>query len=166
MTSSAVNRHRVTPIFGRPNEWPLDERGGMRVDAFLCDAATVREGLLHVLGGGITRIWRDRYPAELLCSLALLVSMAPAEGDREHSLSVQIAAQDGEQVASIDALFRSTPGPGRIPGEDLHMPQVLNMHQVAIPSPGVYSATILINGSIYSSLTFRAALNSERPNPR
>lgn len=97
--------------------------------------------------------------------LASMISMDPSEGDRPHSISVLVTAQDGEQIVRIEGQFRGTPGPGRIPGEALHIPQVIDMHQVAIPAPGVYSVSILINGSSYSQLTFRAALKSERPPP-
>jgi hypothetical protein len=37
----------------------------MDIEALLCDAATVRENVLHILGGGLGQLWRDVYPARL-----------------------------------------------------------------------------------------------------
>lgn len=33
--------------------------------AVLCDRATVRDGLLHILGAGVTIVYRDKVPAPL-----------------------------------------------------------------------------------------------------
>ena len=35
------------------------------VTALLCDYASVREGLLNILGGGVNRLWRAELPAPL-----------------------------------------------------------------------------------------------------
>ena len=54
--------------------------------AILCDSATVREGLLHVLGGGINRLYRSELPAPLGVALALLVAFEPEEVDQLHEV--------------------------------------------------------------------------------
>jgi hypothetical protein len=70
----------------------------VRVDcALLCDAATVREGLLNILGGGVTATAYETYPAPMPVTLALRVSAARediSEGD--HLLVVTVASPDGE----------------------------------------------------------------------
>ena len=54
------------------------ERCEMRIDtALLCDAATERDGLLNVLGGGITVATRPEFPAPLGMTLALVRLSTP-----------------------------------------------------------------------------------------
>ena len=43
----------------------------MHLDALLCDAATVRDSLLHILGGGIVKMAPLQYPAPIPAILAL-----------------------------------------------------------------------------------------------
>lgn len=89
----------------------------MRVDAFLRDSATVREGLLHVLGGGITRLWRNRYPADLNVALAMMIAMSPTEANNDHVLQATVSGTDGEPIAQLDGQFRSEASEYKVPGE-------------------------------------------------
>lgn len=41
--------------------------------ALLCDAATVRENVVHILGGGLTQLSRPDYPAPLGADVALVL---------------------------------------------------------------------------------------------
>jgi hypothetical protein len=131
----------------------------VRIDcALLCDAATVREGLLHVLGGGVTRVNRPGYPAPLapLC-LAVRILVHPTETDSTHQLDVRLQDEDGQEVAKVDVQF-GVNDPGRNePGEELSVPLPLNMPpQVGLPHPGGYSFELLINGIHQTSVPFRA----------
>lgn len=57
--------------------------------AILCDFAQVREGLLFVSGGGITRIWRETFPAAAGVSLALVFEAHPT-----HARTLRFLASD------------------------------------------------------------------------
>ncbi len=129
----------------------------MKIDALLCDYATVREGLLHILGGGINRLWREEYPANLGVSLALLFEVHPTEMNSEHSLSVVLIDEDGLQFGHVNADFHisAEPGKGR-PGENLILPLVVPLQQVVLSKPGAYSVEILIDGQHKRSLTVLA----------
>src|ERR1017187_5549749 len=75
----------------------------MNVDTcMLCDAVTVREGLLHILGGGITDVQRAEYPAPLGISLALRILVHPTELAHPHQFEVLLQDADGEQVTKVD----------------------------------------------------------------
>jgi len=84
--------------------------------ALLCDAATVREGLLHVLGGGITRLWRPALPAELATKLAVLVDLAPEDLETPHELEVLILCGELE-IGRVMAGFQAHRPPRAEPGE-------------------------------------------------
>ena len=73
----------------------------------LCDAATVREGLLHILGGGITRLNRPSFPAPLGAALALQISVHPTEASVSHRVEAIIQGEDGSQIAKATAQYFS-----------------------------------------------------------
>lgn len=130
----------------------------MKLDAMLCDFATVREGLLHILGGGINRLWREEYPAPLGVTLALLFEVHPTEMDSEHTLEVVMIDADGKEIGNVSADFAIAPDPesGR-PGETLILPLVVPLQQVVLPNPGAYSVEVLIDGQHKRSLAVLAA---------
>jgi hypothetical protein len=122
----------------------------------LCDFASVREGLLFVVGGGITRVRRAHYPAALDCSVALLVELHQMELARPHELELRVLGSDGEDVASIKAGFQAAGMVDLDVGENLPIPVVLDLRAAALPKPGRYSIEASIDGSHQLTLSFRA----------
>jgi hypothetical protein len=130
----------------------------MRIDcALLCDAASVREGLLHILGGGIARAARPTFPAPLGMMLALRILAHPTEADHPHGLKVVVNGAVGQQIAAAEMTM------GQIaqevlaqltPGEEISVPIALNLTQVFVPSIGTYSVEVLIDGLHQASLPF------------
>ncbi|MCO5316766.1 MAG: hypothetical protein M9938_11490 [Solirubrobacterales bacterium] len=140
----------------------------MRVDcALLCDAATVREGLLHILGGGVTRIGRPEFPAPVGLTLALRVAVHPTETEAEHRLEAQLVDFDGGHVIDIEVSFTTgsnaeTPGVGDEIG--VNIPLVFPA-QAVLEKPGRYSVELLIDGIHQLSIPFRADLVPNEPEP-
>lgn len=135
----------------------------MRIDsALLCDAATVREGLLHVLGGGITRAGRTSFPAPLGMTLALRILIHPTEADRPHQLEVRLQGEDGDAVANFAIEFGMDDTGQLEPGEHASLPIPLPLGALELPHPGVYSCELLIDGIHQTSVPFRA-LQTEGP---
>jgi len=65
--------------------------------ALHCDAVSVREGLLHILGGGVTKVMHPEYPAPLLTSFAVHLRLSPdAPGTYSYEVSV-----DGELLTTV-----------------------------------------------------------------
>jgi hypothetical protein len=130
----------------------------VKVQAFLADAVSTRANLLHVLGGGVTRLWRAEYPAPMNVELALLITLHPTEAAEPHRLRVVIQDIDGEQIAQLDGQFgidAAPPSPtGRQPGESLILPVGLNLRGVAIPREGSYSVEVLVDNQHVESLFF------------
>lgn len=128
----------------------------MRIAAFLCDAASVRENLLHVLGGGITRIWRERYPADMNVALAMMITLSPSEGRDKHVLQVTVTGADGEPIAQLDGEFAAQRGQDTLPGESLYVPVVLPLQRVPLPTEGQYAINVLVDRQEKVSLTVAA----------
>jgi hypothetical protein len=136
----------------------------VRIDsALLCDAATVREGLLHVLGGGVTRAGRPSYPAPLALTLALRILIHPTEADRPHSLDVRLQGEDGQEAARIEIEFGLQTTAHLEAGEQASLPLPIPLpEQVQLPAPGRYSFELLIDGIHQATVPFIAQL-SESP---
>ncbi len=128
----------------------------MEVHPFLCDAATVREGLLHILGAGITRINRPVYPAPLGAAVAMMLLLGPTESDRDHTLDVSVQSSDGAELAKIEGGFRGDRPPDVESDETVAVPVVLGLHNVEVPGPGSYRIEIVIDGQRMSALAFVA----------
>lgn len=136
----------------------------MDIEALLCDAATVRENLLHILGGGLGQLWRDAYPAPLGIDLALLLTLHPSETTDEHELRILIQDTDGKQIAQVDATFSIGPQVMQIPaGQMVRAPIALQLRTIPIPAPGLYSFELLVDKQHRRSLPFQAMPAGEQP---
>lgn len=137
----------------------------MRIDcALLCDAVTVRDGLLHILGGGVTRVSRPEYPGPLGIALALRVMVHPTEAEREHKLEARLISEDGADVGRIDVQFSIAGNDGVRPGEEFSAAIPLPVNSaLMLPSAGAYSFEILIDGTHMTSVPFVAVIPEEVP---
>ncbi len=125
--------------------------------ALLCDAATVREGLLHILGGGITRLHRAEFPAPMQVTLVAQVVLTPGEIVHPHDVVATIQTEDGEVVVQANGhLEAGEPNPMLEPGESVILPLVINLTGAVVPAAGGYSIEVSVDGVHQSSLTFRA----------
>ncbi|MEY2426405.1 MAG: hypothetical protein QOI61_1977 [Actinomycetota bacterium] len=125
--------------------------------ALLCDAATVREGLLHILGGGITRLHRTEFPAPMQVTLVAQVVLTPGEVGFAHDVSAIIQTEDGDVVVQANGhLEPGEPNPLLEPGESVILPLVINLTNVVVPAPGGYSIEISVDDVHQTSITFRA----------
>ena len=125
--------------------------------ALLCDAATVREGLLHILGGGITRLHRAEFPAPMQVTLVAQVVLTPTEIQFAHDVAALIQTEDGDIVVQANGhLDAGDPTPMLEPGESVILPLVINLHGVVVPRPGGYSIEVSVDDVHQTSLTFRA----------
>jgi hypothetical protein len=121
--------------------------------ALLCDAATVREGLLHILGGGISTMSRPTFPAALGAQLAIMIHQHPTELARGHTLDVIVQTEDGERVANASVSWQTPPELQRQLRE-VAQPVVLPLAMVGVPRVGAYSVEILIDGIHQTSVPF------------
>ena len=128
----------------------------MKLDcALLCDAVTAREGLLNVLGAGITRVTHDSYPAQFDGGLALRIMLHPTETGRSHGLQVILQTEDGRRLAELNGQFQSDLPGDMAPGEEVSLPLAMQF-QGPLPVPGAYSFELLIDDHHQVSVPFRA----------
>jgi hypothetical protein len=122
--------------------------------AVLCDAASIREGILNVLGAPITRVYRPELPAALGVSLAaLFVFEAEDHGQmREFEIKVSNASgviQKGVGVVAVG------PRPDKAEtGEDrIFSPFVASFYGQPTSNWGEHTFSVSVDGGEHSKET-------------
>ena len=139
----------------------------MQIEALLCDAVSVREGLLHILGGGISRVHRPAYPAPLGINLALRITLprATTASNAEHEVKIVLRKpDDAGEVASVVMGFRSQGEPSPPPAE-IAFPAAVPLRDLLVPAQGHYLIEIHGDGVLLRSFPIEAALPAQRPHP-
>lgn len=125
----------------------------------LCDFAQVREGLLFVQSGGLTRLVARSFPAKFPCRVAALVYSPPDEASVAHSVVMKVkSASSATVLATINvALHETNPPAGLAPGEGRLVPIVVPLESVAFPEPGEYDLQVEVDDQFAGDLSFRVA---------
>jgi len=138
----------------------------------LAEAVSVREGLLHVLGGGITRIDRADYPAPLDLHLAIRVIFDdPAQAEREggHDIVVRLATEDETPVSDLTINFSLSP-PMREPSGEVESDDGVaglldvSLADIRVPGPGRYLLIVTGDGESLGRVGL-AALSTSTAQP-
>lgn len=133
----------------------------------LCDAANVRDGLLNILGAGISSISRHEFPAQLDCLVAIQFEISGGSMDDEIVLRVVVSGGDGEQVdvPEFETTLNQTPIEQRTPkptpalnNPSFTVPFILNASALTVPAPGSYQMALFVNDQQLSSLRFHASV--------
>ena len=130
--------------------------------ALLCDAANVREGLINVISGGITRLWREELPAPMGVALALVLDIAPEECGLPHELGAVIVGPDGERLGDLRGGFQTERSDAMEAGERVLVPIVLQLQNVGVTGFGHHRVQLLIDSDEASSLDFWVLHPGER----
>jgi hypothetical protein len=108
----------------------------------LCDRATVREGLLHILGAGIARLGRPVLPAPMGVDLGLM--LVPGElGEVQGVHQVQVVIRD--ESSSEVALARVGMDFGEVselPSPPPNIPLSIPLQNVGLSSYGIYTLSV------------------------
>jgi len=122
--------------------------------AILCEFAQVRESMLVVVGGCITRVRRESLPAPLGVMLALVMEIPAGEQAQVHEIVVAVkrpeTAEDvlrvvgGVQLSSEHAY----------PGESLQVPLAFDLRDARVEAYGGYDVVSHVDGNPGPMLTF------------
>jgi hypothetical protein len=120
--------------------------------AILCDFAQVREGLLFVVSGGITRRYSAELPAPLGMMLGLLVEIPAQELAQVHDIEIIVKRTDtaedlARMVAGVQAEGETQPG------ESLMVPAAVDLRGVAVQVYGSHDVRVTIDGDVGTFLT-------------
>ncbi|MER5859803.1 hypothetical protein ABT131_30015 [Streptomyces sp900105245] len=123
--------------------------------AALCDRATIREGLLHILGAGVTQC-TVAIPGAADLDLAILIR---AENWEElagrHTLQTTLRHQDGTQVGAVEMGWEApTTNPAEQDQPLPQLPVVAPLRNILLTHEGEYHASIAVDGTELGSVHF------------
>jgi Family of unknown function (DUF6941) len=133
----------------RPNSWWLERPPLARLTSgIVCDFAQVREGLLFVSSGAITRVFRPSLPAALGVMLAMVVEVPADEHDQTHEVRVAVRRNaTAERIFEWVAGFQMANVVAE-PGESIYLPLVAaEMARAAVPAYGSYDIRMNVDGN-------------------
>ena len=137
-------------------------RGAMKLaGAFLCDAASIREGLLNVLGAGITRIGAISLPAPLSVTVAALFELTLDETSSAHTNTVTVTRdEDKKLVAKLEAQWTVDPTGDHPEDEIFSVPFVGPLMGINVDREGTYRIALDADGERVAALTVNVILQS------
>ena len=132
----------------------------MRVTmAALADAATVRDGLLHILGAGVTVLVRPEFPSPAGVVLPIMMEEPAAEiGRSDHSLVIGVRHPDGElqHFGRMHMTVRDdAPTVSDLPALAV---EVVPIDQYVLPEPGLYAIEVVLDDNDPVVVHFLASL--------
>jgi hypothetical protein len=130
----------------------------MRIEsAMLADAATVREGLLHVMGGGITRIRMQELPGPLPLTFAFRVVLETREFRPSHQLVLRLLTREGREEASVETIFQVVPD-APVPVEEAGIAAPIPLSSFVVPRRGKYLIEATLNKYTFATLPLSVSL--------
>ncbi len=123
--------------------------------ALLCDAATVRENVMHILGGGITQLTRPDYPAPLAADVALVLYVDGTPGTEvQHKVKGACYLSDRTDSVfefEIDLVTQLVDGLG---AQSVSI--VIPASGFGIPEAGRYEIRLTVDDILLGSIPFSA----------
>jgi hypothetical protein len=114
----------------------------------LCDFAQVREGLMTIVSGGVTRVRPPVYPATFGLHIAVMLELSPDDFGQTHECRVSVAvAETSLKLVEMVTNFVQQPHPSAQPGEPMVIPLAINFSQVAILEPGQYDVKVAVGAT-------------------
>jgi hypothetical protein len=121
----------------------------------LCDFAQVREGLLFVSSGGISRVVQTTYPANPRLHLAMVVHLPAASLEVSHQVHVRLKYPDtAEVIANAEVAILLNALSGTYPGEGINVPQVIDLAPIKFARPGQVDVQVSIDEEPGGDLSF------------
>jgi len=136
----------------------------MRLEcAMVCDAVTVRDGLLHILGGGIGRVPRLGFPATLDNEVALRLMMTPDEVKAKHKIEIRVLTGTGALASTVTGEFATAIPDGPPVGTEVSLNIPVSLRQVVVPGPDRYQIEIVVDGQSLATIPVEVTLATAPP---
>lgn len=128
----------------------------------LCDFAQVREGLLTVVSGGVTRVGLSKFPSPTPLYLAIMLYLPPDAVDSPHSVRVLMKYPDtAEKFAEANVNVSPHPSDEQR-AEGISFPVPLDLRGITLPRPGMIDIQVEVDGELQGELTLRAFSTTAR----
>jgi len=121
----------------------------------LSDYAQVRDRLLFVSSGGISRVVQSTFPAHPRIHLALVVHLPVGTLGRVHRVKIKLKYPDHAAViGQVEININTDQIAGVNAGEGINIPQAIDLAPVAFAHPGQVDVQVSINDEPAGDLTF------------
>jgi hypothetical protein len=131
----------------------------------LCDFAQIRETLLFISSGGISRVVRPELPAALHLMVGGLIEVEFGEIEQVHEIRVTVLnAEEGEVVAQVTGGLQAA-ATDLQPFESLYVPLSIDLRNAQVTRYGRHEVEIAVDGNRWDrSITF--FVSDRLPSPR
>lgn len=122
----------------------------------LCDFAQVREGLLFISSGGITRVAAPELGAPIQFSVACELEVLPFEVGETHTVVFKVVhAETSQTVWEATLTLGTQENPqGLFPGESVHVPLAFRVGPFPVVAFGAHDLKVSIDDYETELLTF------------
>lgn len=121
----------------------------------LSDFAQVRDRLLFVSSGGISRVVHSTFPAHPRIYLAMVVHLPANTLGQPHRVVIKLKYPDHVAViAQIEVKINLDQIAGAHPGEGVNVPQALDLAPIVFPHRGQVDVQVAIDDVPAGDLTF------------
>lgn len=126
----------------------------------VCDAVTVRDGLLHILGGGVGRVPRLGFPAALDNDVALRLVLSPDEVQGQHKIEIRVVTSEGAVASSVTGEFAAGISAGRPVDSEVSLNIPVSLRQVVLPGPDRYEIEVVVDDQPFTRFPLEVVLVS------
>jgi hypothetical protein len=120
--------------------------------AVLCDFAQVRDRLLFVSSGAVSRLYRQELPSPLGLMVGLVIEVPLEDAGMEHKLRAEVINRHGTVLATLENLFR-VGDVGLFPHEVQQVPLVLSITGVRARTWGTHQVRLYLDDELVRALT-------------
>jgi hypothetical protein len=120
--------------------------------AVLCDFAQVRDRLLFVSSGAVSRLYRQELPSPLGLMVGLIIEVPLEDAGMEHRLRAEVINRHGTVLATLENLFRVSDA-GLFPHEVQQVPLVLSVTGVRARTWGTHQVRLYLDDDLVRALT-------------
>ena len=121
--------------------------------AVLCDYAQVRDRLLFVSSGAVTRLYRPELPLPIGLMLGLVVEVPIEETTEEHELVTRVITRGPLELADLTTTFR-VDAEDLFPHEVQQVPMVVSLSAIKARTWGTHEVQLSLDGELAQTLTF------------
>lgn len=134
-----------------------DELIGARITTMLlCDFAQVREGLLTVVSGGVTRVGISRFPSPTPLFLAIMIYLPPNHLEDNHEVRVRFKYPETAEKFAEANVNVNPRAPADQRADGIFFPVPLDLRGVTLPRPGRIDIQVELDGEHQGDLTLQA----------
>lgn len=120
--------------------------------AVLCDFAQVRDRLLFVSSGAVSRLYRSELPSPIGLMVGLIIEVPLEDAGMNHSLRAEVINRHGTVLATLDNVFR-VGDEGLFPHEVQQVPLVLSITGVRARTWGTHQIRLYLDDELVRALT-------------